>query len=119
MRNKIIAVVCLAVMMCLAGVASAQSTHSVALTCTASTTLGVTYNFLRGSATGGPYSQINLGPTSICNFTDGQVTNGSTYFYVAVSFDATTGSTSGFSNEVKVVIPSAPAAPTNLTATLK
>jgi hypothetical protein len=109
----------LAVLLLAVTTLAAQTTHSVALTCTASTTLGVTYNFLRGNATSGPYSQINLGPTSVCNFTDSLVTNGTTYFYVAVSFDATTGSTSGFSNEVKAVIPSAPAPPTNLTATIK
>ena len=117
--KKLVSALCLAAMFCFGGVASAQTTHSVALTCTASTTLGVTYNFLRGTVSGGPYSQVNLGPTSVCTFTDPQVSNGATYYYVAVSFDATTGSTSGFSNEAKVVIPSAPAPPTNLTAIVK
>lgn len=89
--------------------------HSVVLSCTASITPGVTYNFFRGTTIGGPYSQISLSPQSTCSFTDtAGLTAGVSYYYVATAFDAVTGDSSVFSNEVKATIPSPPAPPQTL-----
>jgi len=103
--------------LCIALAGSAFASHSVVLSCTASTTLGVTYDFYRSTTSGGPYSQVNVSPMSLCGFTDTIVSNGTTYYYVARSFDSVT--LSGNSNQVTAVIPTAPAAPVNLSATVK
>lgn len=117
MRKTIIAVVCLAVMMCFAEVASAQTAHSTALIWNASTTPNVTYNVYRSTTSGSGYSQINVSPVTGLTFTDSQVSNGTTYFYVVRSFDGTSESVN--SNQVTAVIPQAPQPPTSLTVTVK
>jgi hypothetical protein len=40
------------------------------------------YNVLRGTVSGGPYTQIASVPSSTLAYTDLSVTSGSTYFYV-------------------------------------
>jgi hypothetical protein len=76
--------------------------HSVLLQWTASTTPGVTYDLLRGTVSGGPYTQIQsgVGGTSA---TDTTVMAGATYYYVARSQNSSGESVN--SNEVKEVLP--------------
>lgn len=104
------------VLLLLTGAAVAQTTHSVVLACN-DTQAGVVFNFFRSTVSGGPYSQINPSAQLTCGFTDTQVTNGTTYFYVANAFDMVTYSS--YSNEAKAVIPLAPVPPVSLTATVK
>jgi fibronectin type 3 domain-containing protein len=88
--------------------------HQAKLTCVPSTSTVVGYKFYRGSATGGPYSQLDSSvPT--CAFTDATVTGGQTYFYGATAIDSA-GGESAFSNEAKAVIPLSPAAPSGAKA---
>ncbi len=62
-----------------------------------------TYNVLRGTTTGGPYTQI--GTTSKLAFSDSSgLTNGSTYYYVLQPI-STGGTEICQSNEAKVTIP--------------
>jgi hypothetical protein len=91
--------------------------HSVSLTCTPSTTSGVTgYNFYRATTAGGEAGTPALNgatPTSGCAFTDTTVVAGQKYFYVAAATIGT--SQSAFSGEVSVTIPTNPAPPSALT----
>ena len=96
---------------------AAQTTHSVSLNWGASSTPSVTYNVYRSTTSGSGYSQINVSPVTGLTFTDSQVSNGATYFYVVRSFDGT--SESANSNEAKAVIPQAPQPPGTLTVTVK
>jgi hypothetical protein len=80
----------------------ASGTHSVSLQWTASTTPGVTYDLLRSTVSGGPYTQLQGGIISTAT-TDPNVTAGVTYYYVARSQDSSGQSVD--SNEVKAVIP--------------
>jgi hypothetical protein len=94
----------------------------VTLSCTASTSTGVTgYNFFRATVSGGPYTQ--LPPTApTCAYVDGPATTfteGATYYYVATAI-GNGGTQSVYSNEAKAVIPFLPpTAPTGLSAAPK
>jgi hypothetical protein len=87
---------------CLSGYGAGP--HAVVLSWTASTTTTVdAYNIYRGTATGGPYALLaSLG--NVTTYTDTDVTNGSTYYYVATAVD-TTAEESLYSNEAEATIP--------------
>ena len=97
------------------GLAATAGNAQVNLTWSGST--GATsYSVQRGTASGGPYTQIAT-PTAT-NYTDSGVTNGTTYYYVASAVN--TAGASAYSNQVSA-IPTAPATPpatpTGLTCT--
>lgn len=73
------------------------------------------YRVKRGTASGGPYSQI--GSPTTTSYTDTGLTNGNTYYYVVTALNS--HGESGKSAEVqgKPTIPLPPPAPTGLTAT--
>jgi fibronectin type 3 domain-containing protein len=76
------------------------------------------YNVYRSTTSGSGYSQINGSLVSYSNYTDNTVTNGTTYYYVVTAVD-TLSNESAYSVEDSAT-PSdttAPAAPTNLSAT--
>ncbi len=83
---------------------SGASSHSVALSWTASTSSVVGYNVYRGTQTGGPYTRINASVDTGTTFTDTNVTAGATYFYVVTSVDSSSQE-STYSNEASAVIP--------------
>src|SRR5216683_6997215 len=86
--------------------ASAQVTHSVALTWIASTTSTVTgYNVYRSTVSGTGYAKINSSPVlaPLASYTDTAVQNGTTYFYVTTAVDASS-TESVYSNEVSAAI---------------
>ena len=89
---------------------------SVALSWTASVTPGVTYNVYRSTTSGTGYSEINTSPVTTTAFSDTAVSAGTTYYYVVTSFNGTLESS--FSNQATAVVPSAPAPPTGVTATV-
>lgn len=74
--------------------------HSVSLTWSDSDP--VTFTVYRGSTSGGPYSPIQSGLSNPA-FTDNNVSNGSTYYYVVTAFNGT--QESGRSNEGQAIIP--------------
>jgi len=87
--------------------ASAQVTHSVALTWIASSTPTVTgYNVYRSTVSGTAYAKINssLVLAPLVSYTDATVLNSTTYYYVTTSVDAS-GVESAFSNEALAAIP--------------
>jgi serine protease AprX len=72
------------------------------------------YNVKRSTTAGGPYGQI--ANVSVSNYTDNNVTAGTTYYYVVTAVDTASGE-SGSSNEASAVpYDNPPAAPTGLTA---
>jgi hypothetical protein len=86
--------------------------HQVNLSWTASTDPVDGYNVLRGTVSGGPYTQVNAALVTVDAFSDvGPFPNLGPFFYVAESVKGTTVST--FSNETPAVfLPPLP--PTNL-----
>ncbi|MBV9850105.1 MAG: fibronectin type III domain-containing protein, partial [Armatimonadetes bacterium] len=96
--------------------ASAQSTSQINLTWNA-VPHAVGYAVLRGTAHGGPYTQVGTtaGTTS---FNDSGLSAGTTYYYVVAAHTA--AETSAYSNEASATTSThvqPPAAPTGLTAT--
>jgi hypothetical protein len=85
--------------------ASAQVTHSVALSWIASTTSTVSgYNVYRSTVSGTGYAKMNSLVVSALIYTDGTVQNATTYYYVTTAVDGS-GAESAYSNEVPAVIP--------------
>jgi len=62
------------------------------------------YSVLRSTVSGGPY--IKIGTTSNTQYSDTQVTNGNTYYYVVQAYDAA-GNVSKNSNQVIAQVPAA------------
>jgi fibronectin type 3 domain-containing protein len=77
--------------------------HSVTLTWGSESTV-VGYNVYRGSVSGGPYTMINTSLNAPANYVDLNVQAGQTYFYAVTAVNGS-GVESGFSSEVKAVIP--------------
>jgi hypothetical protein len=64
------------------------TTHSVALSWTASSSLSISgYNVYRSTASGGTYTKINTSLVVPTSYTDNSVQAGQTYFYVATAVD--------------------------------
>ena len=64
------------------------NTHGVTLNWSASSTPNVTYNVYRGSASTGPFSQLNSTAISALTYADTAVQPGQTYYYVLTAVDA-------------------------------
>jgi hypothetical protein len=88
----------------LTGTGTTAQTYSVNLSWNASNSPVTGYNLYRGSTSGGPYIQINPALDPSTTYTDSTVLGGNTYYYVSTALDSS-GVESGFSNQVKVVIP--------------
>ena len=85
--------------------AAVTQTHTVALSWIASTTATVTgYNVYRSTTSGLGYVRINSSLVSLLAYTDSNVANGTTYYYVTTAVDGS-GAESGFSNQATAVIP--------------
>ncbi|MGC1649066.1 MAG: choice-of-anchor D domain-containing protein, partial [Candidatus Sulfotelmatobacter sp.] len=79
--------------------------HSVSLGWNTSTSSGVAgYNIYRATVSTGPFTRINSALDATPYDTDSTVTAGQTYYY-SVTAVSTTGSESGYSNQVQVTIP--------------
>lgn len=98
--------------------AHAQSSHTVALNWTQSTSSGVTANKVYRSTTSGAQgAAIFTSASPVTTYTDGPLTNGTTYYY-CVSALVGSNNESPCSNQVSAIIPAPPAAPTALTDTV-
>jgi hypothetical protein len=76
----------------------AVSTHSIALSWTASTSSNIAgYNIYRSATSGGTYTKLNTSLVVPTSYTDSSVQAGHTYFYVATAVD-TSGNESVHSN---------------------
>lgn len=98
-----------------ANLVAAGSNGSITLTWTAST--GATgYSVKRSTTSGGPYTQ--RGSTTTATFTDTQVANGTTYYYVVSALDAVGESVDSVQASATPAAPTAPpAVPANPSAT--
>jgi fibronectin type 3 domain-containing protein len=105
----------------LAAPSFAQSSHSVTLAWTASTSGGAVtgYNAYRGTTKGGPYTVLNTSAIALTGYTDTSgLLEGTTYYYVVTAVGP--GGESVASNEASAPIPvSKPSPPSNLTSTVK
>jgi hypothetical protein len=87
------------------GVAATATAHSATLRWTASTSTNVVgYNVLRGTQSGGPYTQVNSTTVAGTSYTDSTVTAGTTYYYVVTAVDGS-GNQSPNSSQVSATIP--------------
>lgn len=87
------------------GTGVAANAHSVSLTWQESSSGGVIgYNVYRGTAHGGPYHAINTVLDASTNYSDYNVSAGSTYYYVTTAVDSA-GRQSAYSNETRAIIP--------------
>lgn len=78
--------------------------HSVGLTWTASTSPAIGYFIYRRTGPTGSFSRLDSSIDHLTSFTDNNVIDGATYFYVVTAVAA--GETeSQFSEEVSVTIP--------------
>jgi hypothetical protein len=84
--------------------ATAQQTHTVALSWIASTSSGTNYNVYRSTVSGTGYTKINPSLVAALAYTDTTVQNATTYYYVTTAVDST-GVESAYSNQVSAVIP--------------
>lgn len=100
------------------GHAKAAVAPQVTLNWTQSTSPNLADNCVyRGAVTGGPYTQLACSAAPIVTYPDTTVIRGNTYYYVVTAVN-TSGIESGYSNEIKVVVPSV-TPPTNLTFTVQ
>jgi fibronectin type 3 domain-containing protein len=96
------------------GLMATPANAQVSLTWAASAT-ATSYNVKRSTTTGGPYTKISS-PTAT-NFTDTNLANGTTYFYVVSAVNATSESANSVQASATPVAPTqSPAAPTGLIA---
>lgn len=75
--------------------------HTVELTWNTTST-GISYKIYRGTVNGGPYTP--LASSTQNHYTDSNLTNGTTYYYVVTAIDDT-GSESAFSAQASAPIP--------------
>jgi hypothetical protein len=104
--------------------AATSTSHSVSLTWMPSSTVGADYNVYRSTVSGGPYSGV-AGQLPTTAFTDTNVANGTTYYYVVTAICGLTSvncaGESTPSSEVSATIPAittAPGTPTGISATV-
>jgi Abnormal spindle-like microcephaly-assoc'd, ASPM-SPD-2-Hydin len=89
----------------LSGSGVSGTSHSVALSWTASTSSGVTgYYVYRATSSGGAFTRLNSLPTSATKYTDGGVTAGDTYYY-EVTAVASSGAESPHSSAITAAVP--------------
>lgn len=88
----------------LTGTGVTPVSHSVSLTWTDSSTGISGYNVYRSGVAGGPYTRINPSLDGITNYVDSSVASGQTYYYVTTAV-STSGTESGYSNQVQAVVP--------------
>ena len=88
----------------LGGTGMQGGNHSVGLTWTASTSHSIGYFIYRRTGTTGSFSRLDSSIDPLTSFTDNNVIDGATYFYVVTAVSA--GETeSQFSDQVSVTIP--------------
>jgi hypothetical protein len=82
---------------------SGTGQHWVALSWSASSTSGVTYNVYRSTTSGNGFAVINSSPVTTLSYSDSNVQAGTTYFYQVTAVDS--GGESVPSNQVSVSVP--------------
>ena len=86
---------------------SGTGAHYVVLSWTASATAGVVgYNAYRGTASNGPFSQLNSSSISGTTFTDADVQAGQTVYYVVTAIASDGATESANSNVASAIVPS-------------
>jgi Abnormal spindle-like microcephaly-assoc'd, ASPM-SPD-2-Hydin/Immunoglobulin I-set domain len=89
----------------LSGTGVTAVNHSVALSWSPSTSLGVTgYNTYSSQVSGGPYTKLTSAPVTGTSYTDSAVQAGQTYYFVVTTLDSSNVE-SAFSAEVSALVP--------------
>jgi hypothetical protein len=86
------------------GTQTSSSSHSVSLAWNASTSSVIGYNLYRGTQSGGPYSRLTASPQAATNYVDTNVTDSTTYYYVATAVNSSNVE-SAYSNQTSATIP--------------
>ncbi len=82
----------------------AGGSHSVNLTWQGTQGQYITFRIYRSTTSGTGYVMVQSSITGL-SFTDLNVNNSTTYYYVATAFDSSTNSESAYSNQVTATIP--------------
>jgi hypothetical protein len=91
----------------LSGTGTPPPIHSVFLSWSASTSPNIIgYNIYRGTASSGPYAQINSSLNASTTYTDNSVVDGQTYYYVTTAVDSNNQESVYSSPPQQAVIPS-------------
>ena len=88
----------------LSGTGVQASSHTVALSWTASTSTVSGYNVYRSTTSGSGYTKVNSSLVPGETYTDSTVSSGTTYYYVTTAVDSS-GDESAYSNQASAVIP--------------
>ena len=88
----------------LSGAGVQATSHTVQLKWMTSSSTVSGYNVYRSTTNGSNYAKINGGLVSALNYSDSTVENGTTYYYVTTSVDAS-GTESSYSDQASAVIP--------------
>ncbi|MGA7575511.1 MAG: choice-of-anchor D domain-containing protein [Terriglobales bacterium] len=88
----------------LTGTGVAQQSHSVSLSWNAGDNNAAGYNVYRGTASSGPFYEINSSLDPSTSYTDSTVDSGATYYYATTEVNAQ-GEESAYSNVAEAVIP--------------
>ena len=89
----------------LGGVCVTGSVHRVVLTWSPSQSPNVvSYNVYRATASGGPFTRLTPSPITTTSYTDQNVQNGVTYYYMATAVD-NTNTESTQSTQTSAVVP--------------
>jgi Fibronectin type 3 domain-containing protein len=87
------------------GTGISNTSHSVGLSWSPSTSSGVVgYNIYRSTVSGSSYSRVNSSPTASTKYTDGNVVSDETYYYVVTAVNSS-GAESVKSSQITAVIP--------------
>ena len=90
----------------ISGTCVVNSSHTVTLTWTASTSLNITgYNVYRGTQSSGPYTKLTATLVAGTGYTDSTVQAGQTYYYVATAVD-NNNNESAYSDPTSALVPS-------------
>jgi hypothetical protein len=88
----------------LTGTGASPIQHTVSVSWTPSSTTYAGFNLYRGTTSGGPYTKLDSSLLASSSFSDGSVSSGQTYYYVATEVDSN-GVESAYSNESAAAIP--------------
>jgi Abnormal spindle-like microcephaly-assoc'd, ASPM-SPD-2-Hydin/HYDIN/CFA65/VesB-like, Ig-like domain len=87
------------------GTGISDTSHSVGLSWSPSTSSGVVgYNIYRSTVSGSSFSRLNSSPTTSTKYTDGNVVSDETYYYVVTAVNSS-GAESVKSSQITAVIP--------------
>jgi hypothetical protein len=92
------------IVIALSGTGVAPTTYSISLKWAASTSSVTGYNVYSGTVSGGPYTKLTSTPVAATNYTDSNVTDGTTYYFVVTAVNSD-NQESAYSTQASASVP--------------